>query len=46
MAKRPKNSRLTGEVLRKRFGIILPDWKQALALYMQDEDLTEAPGRG
>jgi hypothetical protein len=41
-AARPKNSRLTGERLRRRFGIALPDWKQALALCMQDKALTEA----
>jgi hypothetical protein len=33
---------LTGERLRRRFGIALPDWKQALALCMQDKALTEA----
>jgi dTDP-4-dehydrorhamnose reductase len=42
-APRPKNSRLTGNRLRERFSIALPDWKQALALCMQDEALTETP---
>lgn len=41
-AARPKNSRLAGERLRERFGIVLADWKQALALCMQDTALTEA----
>jgi dTDP-4-dehydrorhamnose reductase len=36
-AVRPKNSRLTGDRLRERFSIALPDWKQALALCMQEE---------
>lgn len=40
-AARPKNSRLAGERLRQRFGIALADWKQALALCMQDMALTE-----
>ncbi|MBI2715630.1 MAG: dTDP-4-dehydrorhamnose reductase [Rhizobiales bacterium] len=40
-AARPKNSRLAGERLRARFGIALADWKQALALCMQEMALTE-----
>ena len=40
-AARPKNSRLAGERLRERFGIALAEWKQALALCMQDMALTE-----
>ena len=31
-AARPKNSRLAGERLSKRFGIALPDWRQRLSL--------------
>ena len=34
-AARPKNSRLAGERLSKRFGIALPDWKQRLALCIE-----------
>lgn len=34
-AARPKNSRLAGERLRKRFGIALPDWKQRLSLCIE-----------
>ena len=41
-AARPKNSRLANERLRKRFGIALADWKQALARCMQDQALIEA----
>jgi dTDP-4-dehydrorhamnose reductase len=41
-AARPKNSRLAGDRLHERFGIALADWKQALALCMQDVALTEA----
>ena len=40
-AARPKNSRLAGERLRERFGIALSEWKQALALCMQDMVLPE-----
>jgi dTDP-4-dehydrorhamnose reductase len=40
-AARPKNSRLAGERLRERFGIALAEWKQVLALCMQDMALTE-----
>jgi dTDP-4-dehydrorhamnose reductase len=36
-AARPKNSRLVGERLRERFGIVLADWKLALVLCMQEE---------
>lgn len=41
-AARPKNSRLAGERLRERFDIALVDWKQTLALCMQDKTLVEA----
>ena len=40
-AARPKNSRLAGKRLCERFSIALSDWKQALALCMQDKALTE-----
>jgi dTDP-4-dehydrorhamnose reductase len=30
-AARPKNSRLAGDRLSKRFGIVLPDWREGLA---------------
>lgn len=35
-AARPKNSRLSSDRLRSRFGISLPDWKSSLALCMQE----------
>ncbi len=35
-AARPKNSRLAGERLRQRFGIVLPDWRQSLARCIAD----------
>src|SRR5450759_4209135 len=35
-AVRPKNSRLAGDRLSKRFGIELPDWKQGLALCIEE----------
>jgi dTDP-4-dehydrorhamnose reductase len=35
-AARPKNSRLAGERLRQRFGIALPDWRQALTRCIED----------
>jgi dTDP-4-dehydrorhamnose reductase len=35
-AARPKNSRLAGDQLSKRFGIVLPDWKQGLALCIEE----------
>ena len=38
-AARPKNSRLAGERLRKRFGIAIEQWQWALAFCMQDEAL-------
>ena len=41
-ATRPKNSRLAGDRLHERFGIALADWKQALALCMQEETLMDA----
>jgi dTDP-4-dehydrorhamnose reductase len=34
-AARPQNSRLAGDRLRERFGITLPDWRDALARCMQ-----------
>jgi dTDP-4-dehydrorhamnose reductase len=41
-AARPKNSRFTGERLRKRFGIALAEWQQGLALCLQDKALVGA----
>lgn len=35
-AARPKNSRLSGQQLRHRFGIALPPWEQALALCLEE----------
>jgi dTDP-4-dehydrorhamnose reductase len=35
-AARPKNSRLGGYRLKERFGIVLPDWKQGLALCLEE----------
>jgi dTDP-4-dehydrorhamnose reductase len=35
-ATRPKNSRLAGDRLRERFGVILPGWRQALPLCLQE----------
>ncbi len=35
-AVRPKNSRLGGNRLSERFGIVLPDWKQGLALCLEE----------
>ncbi len=35
-AERPKNSRLAGDRLRARFGVILPDWRDALALCLKE----------
>jgi dTDP-4-dehydrorhamnose reductase len=35
-AKRPSNSRLSNAKLAATFGIVLPDWRQALALCLQD----------
>ena len=35
-AKRPKNSRLATRRLTERFGVMLPDWQQALALCIQE----------
>jgi len=35
-AARPKNSRLAGDRLKRRFGIALPDWKQGLALCLNE----------
>lgn len=35
-AARPKNSRLAGERLSKRFGIALPDWKHGLSLCIEE----------
>jgi dTDP-4-dehydrorhamnose reductase len=35
-ATRPKNSRLAGDRVSQRFGIMLPDWKLALSLCLAD----------
>jgi dTDP-4-dehydrorhamnose reductase len=35
-ATRPKNSRLAGDRVRERFGVVLADWKQALTQCMKD----------
>lgn len=35
-AARPKNSRLAGDRISKRFGIALPDWKHGLALCIEE----------
>ncbi|MGD0025509.1 MAG: dTDP-4-dehydrorhamnose reductase [Xanthobacteraceae bacterium] len=35
-AARPKNSRLAGDRLRERFGIVLPDWREALPLCLKE----------
>lgn len=35
-ATRPKNSRLAGELLKARFGIVLPHWQHALSLCMKE----------
>jgi dTDP-4-dehydrorhamnose reductase len=35
-AKRPKNSCLATQRLAERFGVVLPDWKEALALCIQE----------
>jgi dTDP-4-dehydrorhamnose reductase len=40
-AARPKNSRLAGERLRARYGIALPDWREALARCMNDPAVGE-----
>jgi dTDP-4-dehydrorhamnose reductase len=40
-AARPKNSRLAGEHLNKRFGIALPDWKQGLSLCIEEMKMGE-----
>ena len=40
-AVRPKNSRLAGDRLSKRFGIELPDWKQGLALCIEEMKMAE-----
>lgn len=36
LAARPKNCRLGGYGLKERFGIVLPDWKQGLALCVEE----------
>ncbi len=43
-AARPKNSRLAAERLSERFGIGLPDWKQALALCIAEMKTGEQIG--
>jgi dTDP-4-dehydrorhamnose reductase len=35
-AARPRNSSLAGDRLSKRFGIVLPDWKEGLALCLRE----------
>ena len=35
-AARPKNSRLAGERLGKRFGVALPDWRQGLSACIEE----------
>jgi dTDP-4-dehydrorhamnose reductase len=35
-AKRPRNSRLALDRLQRLFGIIMPDWKQALDLELEE----------
>jgi dTDP-4-dehydrorhamnose reductase len=35
-AARPGNSRLSGERMRERFGIALPDWRQSVALCLRE----------
>jgi dTDP-4-dehydrorhamnose reductase len=37
-ARRPKNSRLSGGRLKEQWGIVLPDWDQALALCLGEAD--------
>ena len=41
-AARPKNSRLAGDRVRRRFGIALADWNSALKACMQKKILSEA----
>lgn len=41
-AARPKNSRLAGDRMRRRFGIALGDWQQALTRCMQDAVFSES----
>ncbi len=36
LAARPKNSRLEGYGLKEHFGIVLPDWKQGLAMCLEE----------
>src|SRR5450759_1353122 len=40
-AVRPKNSRLAGDRISMRFGIALPDWKQGLALCIEEMKMAE-----
>jgi dTDP-4-dehydrorhamnose reductase len=42
-AVRPKNSLLCGHRLAERYGIVLPDWKLALALCMENQGRMDAP---
>jgi dTDP-4-dehydrorhamnose reductase len=39
----PKHSRLSGDRLRKRYGIALPHWKEGLALSLEEEVLACEP---
>jgi dTDP-4-dehydrorhamnose reductase len=43
-AARPKNSRLAVDRISKRFGIALPDWKQGLALCIEEMKTCEHSG--
>ena len=43
-AARPKNSRLAGDRVRRRFGIALADWNSALKACMQKKTFSEAQG--
>jgi dTDP-4-dehydrorhamnose reductase len=40
-AARPKNSRLAEDRLSKRFGIVLPNWKQGLSLCIEEMKMCE-----
>jgi dTDP-4-dehydrorhamnose reductase len=45
-AARPKNSCLSSERLRARFGLALAEWEEALSLCMQDESLNACASAG
>jgi dTDP-4-dehydrorhamnose reductase len=40
-AVRPKNFRLAEDRLSKRYGIVLPDWKQGLSLCIEEMKMDE-----